>query len=185
MMLLRDARLLSRLMLIFTLWTQGDMVAWGEDSTALEVEAVAEKVEKKAERTEKSEGKNDLVEDSVEVKTDSNGEKVIEQQGEASFYGKGFHGKTTAAGGKFNQHDHTAAHPTLPLGSEATVTNLDNGASVDVENNARGPHVTGRDIDLSEKAAKEIGLDEEGAVPVKIEAKIPAQDKNKDKDEKN
>lgn len=161
----------------FILWLQCNTVVWGEDEAQQQAEAVAEKVEKKAERTEKAEGKNDdLVEDSVKVKTDGNGEPVIEQKGEASFYGKGFHGKETASGEKFNQHDHTAAHPTLPLGSEATVTNLETGKSVEVEINDRGPYAKGRNIDLSKKAAKEIGLDKEGVAPVKIEAKIPPED---------
>lgn len=179
-------RLFPRLLLAsaFTIWLQGNTLVWGEDEARQQAEAVAEKVEKKAERTEKAEGKNDLVEDSVKVKTDEDGEPVIEQKGEASFYGKGFHGKETASGEKFNQHDHTAAHPTLPLGSEATVTNLETGKSVEVEINDRGPYVKGRDIDLSKKAAKEIGLDKEGAAPVKIEAKIPPKDEGKQTDKK-
>lgn len=146
------------------------------DELRQKTKAVAAKVEEKAERTEKAEGKSDLVKDTVKVKTDADGEPVIEQTGEASFYGKGFHGKTTADGEKFNQHDRTAAHPTLPLGSEATVTNLDTGKSVEVEINDRGPYMKGRDIDLSKQAAKEIGLDTEGTAPVKIEAKIPPPD---------
>ena len=173
-------RFLPRLLLIlsFTLWVDSNAVASNEDEAQQQADAVAEKVKKKAESTEKAEGKkNDLVEDSVKVKTSKDGEPVIEQKGEASFYGKGFHGKETASGEKFNQHDHTAAHPTLPLGSEATVTNLETGESVEVEINDRGPYAKGRDIDLSEKAAKDIGLDkQQGAIPVKIEAKIPAED---------
>jgi len=73
------------------------------------VEAVAKKVEKRAERTEKAERKHDLVEDAVRTKTGTGDKKVIEQVGEASYYGKGFHGKKTAAGEKFDQGDLTAA----------------------------------------------------------------------------
>jgi rare lipoprotein A len=78
----------------------------------------------------------------------------VEQVGEASYYGRGFHGKKTATGEKFDQNDKTAAHPTLPLGTKATVTNLDNGTSVDVRINDRGPYVKGRDIDLPKAQLK-------------------------------
>ena len=151
------------------------------DKTEQKAEALAEKVEKKAKQTEKAEGKNDLVKDEVKVKTDAKGEPVVEQVGEASWYGKDFHGKKTASGETFDQHDLTAAHPTLPLGTEATVTNLETGKSVDVEINDRGPYSKGRDIDLSKEAAKEIGMKKDGAAPVKIEAKVPPEDDKKDK----
>ena len=163
---------------VFALWFSSDIFVSGENTEA-KAEAIAEKVEKKAKQIEKREGKNDLVEDKVKVKTDPKGEPVIEQVGEASWYGKGFHGKKTASGRKFNQNDHTAAHPTLPLGTEATVTNLETGKSVDVEINDRGPYTKGRDIDLSKEAADEIGMKKDGAVPVKIEAKVPPEDEKK------
>lgn len=114
------------------------------------------------------------------MKTDAKGEPVIEQVGEASWYGKDFHGEKTASGETFDQHDLTAAHPTLPLGTEATVTNLETGKSVDVEINDRGPYTKGRDIDLSKEAAKEIGINKDGAAPVKIEAKVPPPGDEKD-----
>lgn len=151
---------------------QGAAKIWG-DELRDKTEVVAEKMKEKAQYTEKKEGKNNLVKDTVKVKTDAKGQPVIEQKGEASFYGKGFHGKKMANGEKFNEHNRTAAHPTLPLGSEAKVTNLDTGKSVEVEIKDRGPYAKGRDIDLSKRAAKDIGLDERGAAPVKIEAKIP------------
>jgi len=111
-----------------------------QDQTAAQnAKKIAEKVERKAKVTEKSEGRQDLVKDKVTVKANDSGQAIVEQVGEASFYGSGFHGKKTAAGEKFNQNDKTAAHPTLPLGTEATVTNLDNGNSVDVKINDRGP----------------------------------------------
>lgn len=149
---------------------------FSEEEVPPQVEAIAEKVEKKATQTEKVEGKNDLVKDQVEVKVDAEDEAVVEQVGEASWYGKGFHGKKTASGEKFDQNDLTAAHPTLPLGTEATVTNLETGKSVEVEINDRGPYTKGRDLDLSRKAAKEIGMTKDGAAPVKIEAKVPDSD---------
>jgi rare lipoprotein A len=105
---------------------------------------------------------------------------VVEQRGEASWYGKGFHGKKTASGEKFDQDGLTAAHPTLPLGTEVTVTNLETGKSVDVEITDRGPYTKGRDLDLSKKAAKEIDMTEDGAAPVEIEAKVPSEDRKKD-----
>ena len=79
---------------------------------------------------------------------------------------------------KFDQGDLTAAHPTLPLGSEAKVTNLETGESVEVQINDRGPYAKGRDIDLSKAAAKEIGIDKKnGEAPVKIEADVPKKGK--------
>lgn len=123
--------------------------------------------------TEAAEGVQDLVDDEVSVKI-RDGTPVIEQTGEASFYGQRFQGRRTASGERFDQRKDTAAHPTLPLGSTATVTNLDNGRQVEVEINDRGPHVQGRDLDLSKAAAESIGLGhEEGVAPVSIEARLP------------
>jgi rare lipoprotein A (peptidoglycan hydrolase) len=146
-----------------------------------EAEKVAEKVKQKAERTEKAEGSQDLVKDSVAVKSGDSGQTIIEQHGEASYYGPGFHGKKTATGETFDQNELTAAHPTLPLGSTATVTNLDTGDSVEVKINDRGPYVKGRDIDVSKRAAKELGMTKDGVAPVKIEAKVPPADKGNGK----
>lgn len=86
--------------------------------------------------------------------------KVIgpQQVGKASWYGPGFHGKKTASGQPFNQHALTAAHPRLPLGSRAKVTNLHNGREVEVTINDRGPHGGGRIIDLSRAAAKRLAM---------------------------
>ena len=152
-----------------------------EDKDTKEANKIAEKVKQKAERSEKAEGRQDLVKDKVTVKQDDKGHPVVEQVGEASFYGPGFHGKKTATGEKFNQNDKTAAHPTLPLGTKATVTNLDNGNSVDVKINDRGPYVKGRDIDLSKGAAKELGMTKDGVVPVKIEAEVVPAEKSQEK----
>jgi rare lipoprotein A (peptidoglycan hydrolase) len=138
------------------------------------VEALAAKVATQAERSEKQEGPHDLIPDSVTTKTTAAGAAVIEQVGEASVYGKGFQGKRAANGKKFDQRKRTAAHPTLPLGTRATVTNLENGKAVKVKITDRGPYAKGRDLDLSKRAAKEIGLTQkEGEAPVKIEAVVP------------
>ena len=162
---------------VFVFWLFNDIAVSGEATSR--TEAVAEKVEKKANQTEKAEGKDNLVKDDVKVKSDGKGEPVVEQTGEASWYGKGFHGKKTANGERFNQNDHTAAHPTLPLGTEATVTNLETGKSVEVEINDRGPYVKGRDIDLSKEAAGKIGIHKDGSAPVKIEANVPPEEEKK------
>jgi rare lipoprotein A len=92
------------------------------------------------------------------------------EQGEASWYGPGFHGKKTASGETYDQNELTAAHRKLPLGSEATVTNLESGKKVEVEINDRGPYVEGRKIDLSKAAAKKLDMLDDGTAPVRIEA---------------
>lgn len=152
----------------------------GEDENQ-EVKKIAEKVTRQVERSEKAEGSQDLVKDTVTVTKGEKGQPIIEQVGEASSYGRGFHGKKTATGEKFNQNDRTAAHPTLPMGTQATVTNLNTGSSVDVKINDRGPYVKGRDIDLSKRAAKELGMTKEGVAAVKIEAEVAPADKSKEK----
>lgn len=95
-----------------------------------------------------------------------------EQVGEASWYGgPKFHEKETASGETFNQNKLSAAHPTLPLGTKAKVTNLETGKSVEVEINDRGPSADGRAIDLSKSAARKIGIKKkDGTAKVKIEA---------------
>jgi rare lipoprotein A (peptidoglycan hydrolase) len=90
-------------------------------------------------------------------------------RGEASWYGPGFHGKKTASGEIFDQTKFTAAHKTLPLGSRARVTNIENGNSVEVEINDRGPFVEGRILDLSRAAAKALGFIAAGTAPVRVE----------------
>ncbi|MFO1145623.1 MAG: septal ring lytic transglycosylase RlpA family protein, partial [Rhodospirillales bacterium] len=99
---------------------------------------------------------------------------VYTQRGEASWYGPGFHGRKTASGERFNQHGLTAAHRKLPLGTKARVTNLDNGKSVEVKINDRGPYVRGRIIDLSKAAAERLGMKNAGITPVRLEVTKPA-----------
>lgn len=89
--------------------------------------------------------------------------------GQATFYGKEFHGKKTASGEIFNMYDLTAAHKTLPFGTKVRVTNLKNKRSVQVRINDRGPFVKGRIIDLSYAAAKQIELVVMGETRVKLE----------------
>jgi rare lipoprotein A len=92
------------------------------------------------------------------------------QTGLASWYGPKFHGKVTASGEVFNQDQFTAAHPTLPWGSRVKVINLDNGKSVDVRINDRGPFKRGRIIDLSRAAARALGMVGRGITTVRIES---------------
>ena len=92
------------------------------------------------------------------------------ETGVASWYGPSFQGKKTASGERYNQNELTAAHKNLPLGSHATVTNLETGKAVNVEINDRGPYVSGRKIDLSKEAARQLGILHDGTAKVRIEA---------------
>jgi rare lipoprotein A len=89
--------------------------------------------------------------------------------GIASFYSDKFNGKRTASGEKFNNSAMTAAHKTLPFGSRVEVTNLRNKKSVVVRINDRGPHIKGRNIDLSKAAARQIGLGHHGTAKVRLQ----------------
>lgn len=91
------------------------------------------------------------------------------EEGIASWYGPDFHERMTASGEQYDQMELTAAHKTLPMPSLVRVTRLDNGRSVEVRVNDRGPFVSGRIIDLSKAAAEEIGLDKVGTTKVRVE----------------
>lgn len=95
--------------------------------------------------------------------------KGFYQVGWASYYGRAFHGKRTASGERFDMYGLTAAHNTLPLGTCIKVTNLENGLSVIVRVNDRGPFVEDRIVDLSYGAALKIGMVHMGTVKVRIE----------------
>ena len=118
----------------------------------------------------------------VAVERTENGEPVIVHEGEASFYGGEFHGKPTASGERFDQNKPTAASRELPLGTKATVTNQENGKSIEVIVNDRGPYVDGRVIDLSKKAARDLGIIDAGIAPVRVEAKPSDQPSDKAKE---
>lgn len=90
------------------------------------------------------------------------------QTGIASWYGDPFHGKKTASGETYDMHARTAAHKTLPIGTFVLVRNLDNHKETTVRINDRGPFVQGRIIDLSYRAAKEIGMIAKGTARVEI-----------------
>ena len=89
--------------------------------------------------------------------------------GLASWYGPNFHGRLTANGEIYDQYSLSAAHPTLPLPSYAKVTNLENGASVTVRVNDRGPYAHNRIIDLSAHAARLLGYTKKGVAKVRVE----------------
>jgi rare lipoprotein A len=93
------------------------------------------------------------------------------ETGYASFYADKFEGRKTANGEIFNQSKLTAAHKKLPFGTQVMVTNLANGRSVQVRINDRGPFVSGRIIDLTKAAAKEIDMLGAGVARVRIRFK--------------
>ena len=93
-----------------------------------------------------------------------------DEVGIASWYGPGFHGKTTANGEMFDQNKISAAHRTLPMPSVVKVTNLENGLVLEkVRINDRGPFARNRIIDLSKKAAEELGFIRNGVAKVRVE----------------
>jgi rare lipoprotein A len=91
------------------------------------------------------------------------------ETGVASWYGPGFHGKSTANGEEYDQRDRTAAHRTLQMPSVVRVTNLENGLSTVVRINDRGPFARSRVIDLSRQAAEELDIVRNGTGRVRIE----------------
>ncbi len=98
------------------------------------------------------------------------------EQGTASYYGKKFHGRLTSNREVYDMYAFTAAHKTLPLPSFARVTNLDNGQSVVVRVNDRGPFHEGRVIDLSYAAAVKLGITQRGTGRVEVRALKPGDD---------
>jgi rare lipoprotein A len=94
--------------------------------------------------------------------------RPAEATGKASWYGKAHHGQPTASGEIYDMHALTAAHRSLPLGTRVLVTNVQNGRSVEVRINDRGPFVRGRILDLSYAAALELGALADGAFRVKL-----------------
>lgn len=95
------------------------------------------------------------------------------ESGIASWYGEAFHGKDTANGEVFDLNAITAAHRTLPLPSIVEVTNLDNGRSLQVRVNDRGPYARGRIIDLSRRSAQLLGFEGQGTAKVRVKILVP------------
>jgi rare lipoprotein A len=92
-----------------------------------------------------------------------------ELEGVASYYAHEFHGRTTASGETYDMNALTAAHRTLPFHTRVRVMNLENSRSIEVRINDRGPFKEGRVIDLSFKAALELGIIARGTAPVRIQ----------------
>ena len=90
------------------------------------------------------------------------------EEGEASWYGRRFHGRRTASGERFDMAALTAAHPWLPFGTRVRIRHVETGAEVEVRINDRGPFRGARIIDLSRAAARALGLAEAGAGRVRI-----------------
>jgi rare lipoprotein A len=116
-----------------------------------------------------------VVSDSSEKKAarssgNTTGVRFLIAEGKASYYANRFHGQRTASGEHFDRMDYTAAHRSLPFGTKVRVTNLANGRQVLVKVNDRGPHMKNRIIDISQAAAREIGINDHGIGNVRIEA---------------
>ncbi|HZW90187.1 MAG TPA: septal ring lytic transglycosylase RlpA family protein [Myxococcaceae bacterium] len=91
------------------------------------------------------------------------------EEGEASWYGPGLYGRKTASGEVLRPGTLTAAHRSLPFGTCLRVTNLENGRTVEVRVNDRGPYAAGRIIDVSEAAARALGMRGQGVTRVRLE----------------
>jgi rare lipoprotein A len=91
------------------------------------------------------------------------------QDGFASYYGAAFAGRRTASGERFDPKGFNAAHRDLPFGSRIRVTNLDNGRTVVVRINDRGPYADGRIVDLSWAAARDLDMLQSGVARVRVE----------------
>ena len=95
--------------------------------------------------------------------------KGFREEGIASWYGSDFHGKKTANGERYDMYGMTAAHKLLPFGTTVKVTNRENGRSIVVRINDRGPFVANRVIDLTRTGAEGIGMIAKGTAPVIVE----------------
>ncbi len=102
-------------------------------------------------------------------------DRNYQNMGTASWYGDKFHGRPTSSGELYDMHDLTAAHRTLPMPSFIKVTNLDNGKSVVLRVNDRGPFHSNRIIDVSRKGAEELGFIGKGTALVKVERVFPSE----------
>lgn len=96
------------------------------------------------------------------------------RQGTASWYGRKFHGQRTASGEVYDMYALTAAHPTLPIPSYARIVNLQNGQSVVVRINDRGPFSSGRIMDVSYAAAHRLGFVQEALANIEVQSIVPA-----------
>ncbi|WP_256336856.1 septal ring lytic transglycosylase RlpA family protein [Belnapia rosea] len=100
-----------------------------------------------------------------------------QQRGTASYYAQKFNGRRMANGRRFDTRSNSAAHRTLPLGTTARVTNLENGRTAEVKVEDRGPYARNRVIDVSPKTAQDLGMREQGTAPVVVTpVQVPDRD---------
>jgi rare lipoprotein A len=126
-------------------------------------------IDRRTPPTEKKEVKKEAVQAKAEVKIEKRESKEV-QFGVASWYGGEFHGRPTSSGEVYDMYQLTCAHNTFPLGTTVMVTNLENGRSLELKVNDRGPFVKERIIDVSYAAAQMLGMWEKGTALVKVEA---------------
>ena len=112
-----------------------------------------------------SKSSNARLDPNAKTKLDHSGEP---RKGKASYYADYFAGRKMADGTPMNPNSNVAASRTLPLGTKAEVTNLDNGKTEVVEIRDRGPYIDGRIVDVSPKVAKKLDMDEKGIAPVVV-----------------
>ncbi|TPE45488.1 septal ring lytic transglycosylase RlpA family protein [Pontibacter mangrovi] len=105
------------------------------------------------------------------------GQKGYTEEGKASYYARKFQGRKMANGERYRRGKLTAAHKTLPFGTHVKVTNLNTNKTVKVEITDRGPFVRGRIVDLSEAAARRVGMIKSGVAPVRLKVVKPGQGK--------
>jgi rare lipoprotein A len=110
------------------------------------------------------------------VSKGTKGAKGSVQAGLGSYYADKFNGRPTASGSTYRPGQMTAAHNTLPFGTLIRVTNTRNGHSVDVTVTDRGPHTKGYIVDVSRRAAVQLGIIEAGVVPVQVTVIREAED---------
>lgn len=116
--------------------------------------------------------KDTILTDSIKTEVFQN-DSLHTVKGKATYYASKFHGRRTSNGEIYSNKKMTAAHLKLPFGTMVTVTNLDNGRTVEVRVNDRGPHTKAFIIDVSQAAAKELGFYGKGVTNVEITYKIP------------
>jgi rare lipoprotein A len=128
-------------------------------------------IERKMPPPEKTEAKREAMKEERPIIEKRETKDV--QYGVASWYGPDFHGKPTSSGEIYDMYQLTCAHNTFPLGTVVMVTNLENGRSLELKVNDRGPFVKERIIDLSYAAAQILGMWEKGTAFVKVEVVGP------------
>jgi rare lipoprotein A len=127
--------------------------------------------EKKEMQKESLKEEKSFPEAKIETKIEKMETKEV-QYGIASWYGEEFHGRSTSSGEVYDMHQLTCAHNTLPLGTIVMVTNLQNGRSLELKVNDRGPFVKERILDVSYAASKMLGIWEKGTALVKVEVLV-------------